>query len=203
MNKYLKCFLVSTFALMSISPIVAAKVSYISDDLSAYLRRGPGDKFGFTGTLNAGAKVTILESNGKYTRIRDDKGRVSWIESEMLSNMPSFRERIPQLEQQIASLTDKLRNASQSTESQLSGLNTQLQTSAQKMSTLTHENSALKQQLLEAQEQVEKLNDRLDEKRRDLILQWFLYGGGVAGGGLLLGLILPFLFPRKKSRGSW
>lgn len=44
---------------------------------------------------------------------------------------------------------------------------------------------------------------QLDDKQRDIILQWFMYGGGVAGAGLLLGLLLPHMIraARKKIAG--
>ncbi|GAB7197883.1 hypothetical protein OS31_25750 [Dickeya oryzae] len=47
---------------------------------------------------------------------------------------------------------------------------------------------------------LEVANLQLDDKQRTLIMQWFMYGGGVAGGGLLLGLLLPHLLPRRKKK---
>ncbi|KJY02610.1 SH3 domain-containing protein [Morganella morganii] len=44
---------------------------------------------------------------------------------------------------------------------------------------------------------------QLDDKQRDIILQWFMYGGGVAGAGLLLGLLLPHMIPRRKKKDRW
>lgn len=35
-------------------------------------------------------------------------------------------------------------------------------------------------------------------------MRYFMYGGGVAGLGLLFGLVLPHLIPRrKKNNGGW
>ena len=42
---------------------------------------------------------------------------------------------------------------------------------------------------------------QLDDKQRDIIiLQWFMYGGGAAGAGLLLGLLLPHMIRAAKKR---
>ncbi|KJG82309.1 hypothetical protein RN24_21495, partial [Yersinia pestis subsp. microtus bv. Ulegeica] len=41
------------------------------------------------------------------------------------------------------------------------------------------------------------------DKQRTIILQWFMYGGGVAGIGLLLGLVLPHLIPSRKKNNRW
>ncbi len=34
-------------------------------------------------------------------------------------------------------------------------------------------------------------------------MQWFMYGGGVLGLGLLLGLVLPHLIPSRKRKDRW
>ncbi|MHA6498813.1 TIGR04211 family SH3 domain-containing protein, partial [Escherichia coli] len=36
-----------------------------------------------------------------------------------------------------------------------------------------------------------------------IIMQWFMYGGGVLGLGLLLGLVLPHLIPTRKRKDRW
>ncbi|STT81786.1 arylsulfatase [Klebsiella pneumoniae] len=36
-----------------------------------------------------------------------------------------------------------------------------------------------------------------------LSCQWFMYGGGVLGVGLLLGLVLPHLVPSRKRKDRW
>jgi len=50
--------------------------------------------------------------------------------------------------------------------------------------------------------QVEELKARNAEIVNDQGQRWFLIGGGVAFGGLLLGLILPHLRFRRQ-RSSW
>lgn len=32
-----------------------------------------------------------------------------------------------------------------------------------------------------------------DSEKREIVIQWFIYGGAVLGAGLLLGLLVPFL----------
>ena len=44
---------------------------------------------------------------------------------------------------------------------------------------------------------------QLDDKQRTIIMQWFMYGGGVLGLGLLLGLVLPHLIPSRKRKDRW
>ncbi|MDF4341173.1 arylsulfatase, partial [Vibrio parahaemolyticus] len=48
------------------------------------------------------------------------------------------------------------------------------------------------------------LRAKLDTQKDDMLLKYFTYGGGVAGLGLLFGLILPHVMPpRKRSPGGW
>lgn len=54
-----------------------------------------------------------------------------------------------------------------------------------------------------AQKKVNAANVQLDDKQRTIIMQWFMYGGGVAGVGLLLGLLLPHMIPRRKKNDRW
>ncbi|EBS5740333.1 hypothetical protein DU198_26310, partial [Salmonella enterica subsp. enterica serovar Eastbourne] len=58
-------------------------------------------------------------------------------------------------------------------------------------------------QVVVAKKKLDAISVQLDDKQRDIILQWFMYGGGVAGAGLLLGLLLPHMIPRRKKKDRW
>ncbi|MCV4802608.1 TIGR04211 family SH3 domain-containing protein, partial [Escherichia coli] len=64
------------------------------------------------GTINAGEEVSVLQTNDStsYAQIRDSNGRTAWIPLKELSNEPSLRTRVPDLENQVKTLTDKLNN---------------------------------------------------------------------------------------------
>ncbi|MEA7609687.1 hypothetical protein ONJ23_25730, partial [Salmonella enterica subsp. enterica serovar Virginia] len=47
---------------------------------------------------------------------------------------------------------------------------------------------------------VSAANLQLDDKQRTIIMQWFMYGGGVLGIGLLLGLVLPHMIPNNLAK---
>ncbi|MBN0684037.1 TIGR04211 family SH3 domain-containing protein, partial [Pseudomonas aeruginosa] len=63
-------------------------------------------------TINAGEEVSVLQTNDStsYAQIRDSNGRTAWIPLKELSNEPSLRTRVPDLENQVKTLTDKLNN---------------------------------------------------------------------------------------------
>lgn len=99
-------------ALSTLAPAHAEEKRYVSDELSTWVRSGPGDQFRLLGKLNAGEEVQLLQTNNDthYGQIRDSEGRTTWIPLSQLSANPSLRTRVPQLEQQVKDLTAKLDN---------------------------------------------------------------------------------------------
>lgn len=178
---------------------------YISDDLITYIHSGPGNQYRIVGTLNAGEQVTLRSVNDstKYGEIVDSKGKTAWIPLDQLSNIPSIRARVPDLEQQVKTLTDKLTNIDSSWNQRTAEMQQKVASSDGIINGLKKENQDLKNQLIVAQKKVSAVNVQLDDKQRTIILQWFMYGGGVAGVGLLLGLVLPHLVPRRKKNDRW
>jgi SH3 domain protein len=178
---------------------------YISDELDTYVHSGPGNQFRIVGTLKGGDEVTLLNiDNGTdYGQIRDSKGKTTWIPLNQLSATPSLRIRVPDLEQQVKTLTDKLANIDNSWNQRTAEMQQKVAASDSVISELQKENESLKNQLVVAQKKVSAVNLQLDDKQRTIILQWFMYGGGVAGIGLLLGLILPHLIPNRKKNNRW
>ncbi|MFZ4833597.1 TIGR04211 family SH3 domain-containing protein [Rouxiella sp. Mn2063] len=178
---------------------------YISDDLITYIHSGPGNQYRIMGTLNSGDEVTLKSVNNatNYGEIVDGKGRTAWIPMDQLSNSPSLRSQVPALQQQVKTLTDKLNNIDNSWNQRTAEMQQKVASSDGTINGLKKENQDLKNQLIVAQKKVNAVNVQLDDKQRTIILQWFMYGGGVAGVGLILGLVLPHLVPRRKKKDRW
>ncbi|ATM94381.1 SH3 domain-containing protein [Yersinia frederiksenii] len=183
----------------------AEEKRYISDELDTYVHSGPGNQYRIVGTLKGGDEVTLISVNDdtNYGQIRDSKGKTTWIPLDQLSETPSLRVRVPDLEQQVKTLTDKLANIDNSWNQRTAEMQQKVAASDSVISELQKENESLKNQLVVAQKKVSAVNLQLDDKQRTIILQWFMYGGGVAGIGLLLGLILPHLIPSRKKNNRW
>ncbi len=183
----------------------AEEKRYISDELDTYVHSGPGNQYRIVGTLKGGDEVTLISVNDgtNYGQIRDSKGKATWIPLDQLSETPSLRVRVPDLEQQVKTLTDKLANIDNSWNQRTAEMQQKVAASDSVISELQKENESLKNQLVVAQKKVNAVNLQLDDKQRTIILQWFMYGGGVAGIGLLLGLILPHLIPSRKKNNRW
>lgn len=200
-----KIILVIAISVIPFSFPVFADDKYITDNISVYLRRGPSTNYGLIGSLKSGDKVTIIDKSddGSFTKIRDEKNRLAWIESELLTNTPSAKERLPLLEEQINTLNEKIINLDQEKQTLINDYNEQLKTAQSKISQLESSKNELEQDLNQKNLQIESLNKEIDENSQNLMLKWFTRGGMVAGAGLLLGLLLPFIFPRRRKKDRW
>lgn len=89
------------------TPSIAAD-TYITENLSTYMRKGAGDQYRISGAIQAGEKVTVLDKKEKYSLIRDSRNREGWVLNSDLSDTASPKELIPQLKQQIQDLTNRL-----------------------------------------------------------------------------------------------
>jgi len=181
----------------------AEEKRYISDELTTYVHSGPGNQYRILGTLNAGDEVTLLTTNSGFAQVRDAKGRSLWLPADQLSQVPSLRTQVPALQEQVKTLTDKLNNIDTSWNQRTAEMQQKVASSDATINGLKQENQNLQNQLAIAGKKVEAANVQLDEKQRAIILQWFMYGGGVAGIGLILGLVLPHIIPRRKKNSRW
>lgn len=178
----------------------AADSRYVSDDLFTYTRTGGADNFRVAGTLLAGEEVTLLDVNNttKFAQVRDAKGKVSWIPLAQLSTEPSFRTRVSTLEAQAKSLSEELNQIKNNWNSATADMQSEAEKNKQTISLLEQSNAQLTSELTAAKKSMNSMEQQLDEKQLDIALKWTLYGGAVAGGGLLLGLLLPYLIPRRR-----
>lgn len=180
----------------------AAEKRYVSDELSTYVHSGPGTKYRIVGTLNAGESVELLSTDGNFAQVKDERGRTVWLPTEQLSNIPSMKTRIPQLEAENQKLRQQLENIDNTWNTRTSDMQQKVADNDNVVKQLKAENEKLKNELIKSGKKLEIAEVNLDDRRRELILQWFMYGGGVAGAGLIFGLILPHIIPRRKKRND-
>lgn len=185
-------------------PAQAAQVRYISDDLFTYMHRGPSTQYRIMGSVNAGAKVTLLETNKEtgFSKISDSRGRTGWVNSDFISSQVGLKERVPALEKELTEVKAALADALQSGDEKTASLQNSLQLRTEQITELESKNSQLNEQLMTSQAEIRELRAKIDTQKDDLLMRWFTYGGMVAGAGLLFGLILPHLIPRRRKRNN-
>ncbi|MFB9146103.1 TIGR04211 family SH3 domain-containing protein [Halomonas alkalicola] len=176
---------------------------WVSDSLTTYVRSGPTDGYRIIGTLTAGEPVTQLETSGNYTRVQNADGNSVWILTSELQETPSAQVRVPALEQQVAELSAELDGINEEWESRTASQREALETREARIADLEARNEALDAETEQSRQTIRQLQARLDTQEEDLLMRYFMYGGGVAGAGLLVGLIVPHLPRRKRKRDRW
>ncbi|TCK01486.1 SH3 domain protein [Volucribacter psittacicida] len=183
---------------------VIAETRYVSENLNTFLRRGAGDQYRIAGAIQAGEKVTVLNQKDKYSLIRDSRNREAWILTSELSDSPSSREENPQLKRQIQELTLKLNKLDEDWQQRTAEMQRRTKQAEQQSSELLERNSQLNRELEITRNKNRDLEAMLDAGKREIAIQWFIYGGSVLGVGLILGLIIPFILPkRRRRRDGW
>lgn len=180
-----------------------AETAYVTENLNTYLRKGAGDNFKIAGAIQAGEPVTVLNRQDRYTLIRDSKNREAWILNSELSSAPSSKNENPKLKAQVQELTTKLNNIDNDWKQRTAEMQRRAIDSNQKSSQLLEENSQLKRELEITKNKNRDLEAMLDAGKREIAIQWFIYGGSVLSVGLILGLILPLIFPKRRRNDGW
>ncbi|EJK2114950.1 TIGR04211 family SH3 domain-containing protein [Vibrio navarrensis] len=202
MKKLIVTVLLTVFAV----PSLFAQDRYIADELFTYMHSGPNNTFRIIGSVDAGSKVQLLQSNSEtgYSEVVDERGRKGWVQTKFITRQESMAIRLPRLEKELKDVKAQLANARQSADTEKAGLVDSLENRNQQISELEMKYGEISEQLTAVQTENRQLRAKLDTQKDDLLLKYFIYGGGVAGGGLLFGLILPHLIPRrKKSPSGW
>ncbi|MGC9421232.1 TIGR04211 family SH3 domain-containing protein [Vibrio sp.] len=177
-----------------------AQDRYIADKLFTYMHSGPSNQYRIIGSIDAGEKIKLLNTNKEtgYSQVVDSRGRDGWVESRFVTRDISMAVRLPLLEKELKEVKSQLANARQNADSEKAGLIDSLDARNKKIADLEKSYGEISQQLTASQAEVRELRAKLDTQKEDLLLKYFMYGGGVAGGGLLFGLLLPHIIPRRK-----
>ncbi len=196
---YMFRVLISITLLLSTSPAHAedselTKAGYISDNLSIFMHAGPGTNYKITGTINAGSPVSITGKNtNDYAEIVDAKNRTAWVEAKYITETAGLRVTVAELNNQLTSNTDFTQ--------QLDGEVNELKGT---ISNLEQQNKLLSQDAEKLNKALAETSSKLKGQDTDIQKQWFFAGAVVLGFGLILGLILPKFFSRRRgSMNNW
>lgn len=135
--------------------------------------------------------------------MRGQNGDVVWILSNDLQAVPGQNERLPQLDAQVADLTGQLKTIDDSWKSRVQGMQETLDSRKKLIDELEARNKALNEQLDESQSTLRDTQARLGDENKQVMMRYMVYGGSIAGAGLLAGLILPALTRGRRKNDRW
>jgi len=181
----------------------ASDARWVSDSLSTYVRSGPTDGHRIVGTLKSGQKLTLVGSQGNYSQVRGQNGDLVWILTSDLQSVPGQGDRLPQLDAQVADLSGQLKSIDDSWKNRVQGMQETLDSRKALIDELEARRMTLETALTEAQSELRATQARLGDENKQVLMQYMVYGGSIAGAGLLVGLILPSLTRGRKRNDRW
>ena len=206
----------------TMSSSVYAQTGYVSDQLKIPMRSGSSGGHRIMKFLKSGTALTIIGTEGDYTEVKAGEDKTGWLLTKDIMSIPSGRDRlvtvnerlidskleIKKLKSSLSELKKEIRSLKnetgslQSERTNLSNSLEDLKITAANPVALSKKNKQLKKELGKVRAN-ESMLDKDNQKLRSNVMQeWFVIGGAVSIGSLILGLILTRINWRKK-RDSW
>ena len=203
--------------------VIAQEISYVTDQLTITMRSGESTQHKIIRSLKSGTKLEIIESNkdSGFSRARTQGGTEGWVLTRFLTSQPSARQRletanstIKKLDKELSELRSEVKKSnsersslsktSSSLEKENSKLNkelTQIKEISRNAISLSEDNKSLREKLIRLEtdlQAIEQHNSILkDRSSRD----WFITGTLVTIFGILIGLLVPRM--RVKPKSKW
>ena len=203
---------------------IQAETRYVTDQLKITLRSGESNRHRILKMLPSGTPVEILADNPKtgYSKVRLANGTTGYVLTRQLLREPVARDRLTALQKRIQELEaspnelrsrlaqvtreyEALKQAHQSLQSEKDRIErelAELKRTAANAVQIAQERRKLRKQVATMTHQLADQEQEIRELKNSSAQRWFLIGGGVLFGGILLGLILPRLRVRRR-RDSW
>ncbi len=209
---------------LAVSMPVQAKTSYVSDELKVPMRSGATNGHRIVKFLKSGTALTVLgaSDDNKFIEVEIAGGKSGWIASENVMDIPSGRDRlvsvnkklsksreqVKELKGTLAELKSEVRSLKKekgglvSERTNLSNSLEDLKITASNPLALSKKNKQLKKDLNKAEAKAAMLEKDNQQLRSNVMQEWFMIGGAVAIGSLILGIILTRINWRRK-RDNW
>lgn len=201
---------------------VLGETRYVTDRLEVTLRAGESTRYKILRMLPSGTPLEVLGVNKStnYARVRIQDGTVGFVLVQELQGEPAARTRLADLESRLEvlrqrpdALTAELANLQEAhgeLKERYTTLEREKQQREQELATIRHASANVlditsdRERLRLQVAELTRARADLEQENRDLKNQtnqrWFLIGGGVLAGGVLMGLLLPHLrLGRRKS----
>jgi len=202
----------------------AKNVQYVSDDLTIPMRSGTTTGHKILKFLNSGTALEVIEltEDKEHALVVpiDDGTKTGWVETRLLMPNRSARDQLVRTKKKMQSIKEqqaglkKQLAESQSQNVELKTLQAQLKNKIQGLQNMltrlrknasdpiriADENEQLKQQLADAEMKAAELTKENIILGDENIKSWFLIGGAVSIGSLILGIILTRIRWNKNDR---
>ena len=206
--------------LLIISSLTQAETRYVTDEFEITLRSGASSTHTIQRMLKSGATLTVIERDDEtgYSQVKTAGGTEGWVLNRYLMREPAARAQLEHLSGQLAKVTEG------SIRVRVNAIKNTYDDATKRISTLERENKNLQDELANIKSiaaNVLAIDQQNDELSQDLTAKdsqintllkenqmlssdtqrdWFIAGALVLFAGLLLGLVIPKIQWRKRSR---
>ena len=214
--KYIK-YLALIASLFSVTKLTFGNTFYVSDNLSALLRKGESLQHAIIRELPSGTPLEIIATNPEtgYAHVRLSNGTEGFLLSRFLDNEKPARQQLSQAHAQLQNLRQENKKVAQTNQTLQSSLNEIEQQHTQDLQELEklreiaanplrleEENLELKTLKEELQTQVNALSQSNIKLKSTYERQWFLTGALVVLISFLLGMFINN-YARRRRQSSW
>lgn len=198
-------YLALCVVLLCFPNLLQAKDLWVSDALTTYVRSGPSDGHRIIGKLRSGDKVRLIATQNGFNQIAFASGKQGWIAQQDLQEEPVAATQVPALRAKLTKAESALVAQQANWQNRLEGLEETLSARKALNAELSEQNQNLLAQLASTQAALRQTQAQLGQEQQQLLMQYLLYGGAVAGAGLLAGLLLPMLgrTTQARRRSEW
>lgn len=207
----------------SVLPLVAqAEKGYASDQVEVLMRTGPTQQHAIVRVLKSGVELEVLErdQNKGYARVKTGGGAEGWVLSRHLMAEPAARDLLEKLSNDFSGPDGKLTTPRAQADlvrhefgvlaqraANLEKDNKRLEAELAKIRQLSAgavqldgQNREMRQQTVDLKAKLGKLEQENYALSEKVQREWFFAGASVLFFGLALGLIIPRIQWRKRSR---
>ena len=199
-----------------------AETSWVSDQFEITMRSGPSTENAIILMLPSGTALEVLERDEEsgYARVQTSSGRDGWVLIRYLMRQPPARQQVADLSEQLSrarSRGDSLSGQFEAVKQQQEDTAAQLRSLQEKNDALTSElqdvrrisadvlainedNQALRQRLSDSEIKLNMLEEENHALRSRQNRDWFVAGAAVLFVGMLMGLVIPRIRLRRRSR---
>lgn len=170
-----------TLITIMFSTIASANTIYVTDSLQLKLRASANTDGEVVTTLHSGQKLSVLERQSKFTRVKTLEGQIGWVQSWFLTDKPpatyivnQISEEKENLENKLALANDKLKNFDSATARENESLKNSVNTLSSKIKRLTTEQDELANKLETQSSELAKYKFAEKYDLRVIILTFFL-----------------------------
>jgi SH3 domain protein len=196
-------FLLVFFALMLTGPAIADNATrFVVEDHPVPLRSGFSDQDHTLATLRPGESVKVFKENKKegQARVQRESGEVGWVEAkdlrDALPEPASTPVAIPIIEENQPKTPEQLQQELGRLQSEL----VQVRAASADVLRIQAERDQLQSTVISLKRELETLSQEKNTLDEDQQQTWFLIGGIVLFGGILVGILLPRISVRRRNQ---